>query len=195
MFRVDCQACHDSLRRKIIISVLRSWFLLLFGHGRRISCVLACGSEGNGCVALRPNEVAVHEKLVFRLIKLSVSTCEAVLWEEFDKLPTLAKAFANVNVKAAALAESCVGFLVADTSLWCLGGNTVVTYAEKAKNVWKLMAKVELHEHKVKASGPRPFAHLKAKAFVNVVKDRTMWLQSIDAVQADFVSTTVVFLA
>ena len=40
----------------------------------------------------------------------------------------------------------------------------------------KLM-KNELQEHKVKASGP--FAHLKAKAFVNVVKDLTMWLQSI----------------
>ena len=32
------------------------------------------------------------------------------------------------------------------------------------------------------------FAHMKAEAFVNVVKDLTMWLQSIDAVQADFVS-------
>ena len=63
---------------------------------------------------------------------------EAVLWEEFDKLPALAIAFANINVTAAALAEFGVGFLVDDTSLWCLGGNTAVTYAEKAKNVWKL---------------------------------------------------------
>ena len=50
------------------------------------------------------------------------------------------------------------------------------------------MAQVELQEHKVKASGPQPFAHLKAGAFVNVVKGLTMWLQSIDAMQTDFLS-------
>ena len=72
--------------------------------------------------------------------------------------------------------------------MWRLGGNTAVTYAEQSKKSRKFMAKVELDEHKVKAAGPRPFAHLKAKAFVNVVKDLTMWLQSIDAVQADSVS-------
>ena len=62
-----------------------------------------------------------------------------------------------------------------------------MTYAENAKNVWKLM-KNEFQEHKVKSSGPWPFAHLKAKPFVNVVKDLATWLLSIDAVQADFVS-------
>ena len=85
------------------------------------------------CQLVAQNEVVVHEKLVFRLTKLRVSTCEAVLWEEFDKLPALADAFANINVTAAALAESGVGFLVADTSLWSLGGNPAVTYAEKAQ--------------------------------------------------------------
>ena len=68
-----------------------------------------------------------------RLTKLSLSTCEAVLWEEFDKLPVLAKAFANINVTAIALAESGVGFLVAHTSLWRLGGDNAVAYAELAK--------------------------------------------------------------
>ena len=84
-------------------------------------------------IAERSNEVVVHEKLLGRLTKLRVSTCEAVLWEEFDKLPALTKAFANVKVTAIALAESGVGFLVADTFLWRLGGNTAVTYAEQAK--------------------------------------------------------------
>ena len=36
--------------------------------------------------------------------------------------------------------------------------------------------------------GPRPFAHFKAEAIVDGVMDLTMWLQSIGAVQADFVS-------
>ena len=53
-------------------------------------------------VAERSHEVVVHEKLVCRLTKLRVSTCETVLWKEFDKLPALAKAFANINVTAIA---------------------------------------------------------------------------------------------
>ena len=69
---------------------------------------------------VHPHETIVHEKLVCRLTKLRVSTCEAVLWEGFDKLPVLA--------------ESGVGFLVADTSLWRLGGSAAVAYAEQAKN-------------------------------------------------------------
>ena len=59
--------------------------------------------------------------------------------EEFDKLRALAKAITNINVTAIALTESGVGFLVADTSLWRLGGNTAVTCAEQAKKAWKLM--------------------------------------------------------
>ena len=45
-------------------------------------------------VALRSREVDVHEELVFRLTRLRVSSCEAVLWQEYVKLPVLAKAFA-----------------------------------------------------------------------------------------------------
>ena len=90
--------------------------------------------------ALRSHEGVVHEKLVCRMTKLRLCTCEAVLWEEFDKLPVLAKAFANINVTAMALAESDVGFLVADASLWRLGGDTAVAYAEQAENEFKFMA-------------------------------------------------------
>ena len=61
----------------------------------------------------------------------------------------LAMAFAIINVTAMALAESGVGFLVADTSLWRLGGDTAVAYAEQAENAWKFMAKQELNQHKV----------------------------------------------
>ena len=71
-------------------------------------CVVACGLYKAMTVSLCPHEVVVHEKLVFRLTKLRVSTCEAVLWEEIDKLPGLAKAFANIDVTAAVLAESSV---------------------------------------------------------------------------------------
>ena len=35
--------------------------------------------------------------------------CCVVLWEEFDKLAALAKAFANINVTAEALALNCFG--------------------------------------------------------------------------------------
>ena len=121
------------------------------------------------------HETIVHEKLVCRLTKLRVSTCEAVLWEGFDKLPVLA--------------ESGVGFLVADTSLWRLGGSAAVAYAEQAKNAWKIASRLELHELTVTTVEPRPFANLKAKAFVDVVKDLTSWLQNVDPIQADFVST------
>ena len=75
--------------------------------------------------ALSSHEGVVHEKLVCRLTKLRLSTCEAVLWEEFDKLPVF-------HVTAIALAESGVGFLVADTSLWRLGGDTAVADAAKS---------------------------------------------------------------
>ena len=85
--------------------------------------------------ALSSHEGVVHEKLVCRLTKLRLSTCEAVLWEEFDKLPALAEAFADVSVAAIALAESGVGFLVADTSLWRLGGNIALTFAEQTKSL------------------------------------------------------------
>ena len=43
--------------------------------------------------AVQSQESIVHEKLVCRLTKLRVSTCEAVLWEKFDKLTVLAKTF------------------------------------------------------------------------------------------------------
>ena len=62
-------------------------------------------------VALCSHEVVVHEKLVFRLTKLRVSSCEAVLWEVFDTLPALARAFANINVTAAALGSWWMTFL------------------------------------------------------------------------------------
>ena len=52
------------------------------------------------------------------------------------------------------------------------------------------MAKQEQKEQNVvKAVGPRPFATLKATAFVDVVKDLTSCLQKIDPVGADFVLT------
>ena len=45
---------------------------------------------------------------------------------------------------------------MADTSLWCLGGNTAITFAEKDKNVWKLMALIEFHEHRQILSEQQP---------------------------------------
>ena len=59
------------------------------------------------------HETFVHEKLVGRQTNLRVSTCETVLWEEFDKILVLAKAFAKINISAKALAGSGV---------WVLGG-------------------------------------------------------------------------
>ena len=58
----------------------------------------------------------------------------------------LAKAFTNINVTAKALDESGVGFLVAATSLWRLGGSAAVAYAEQAKNSSKIASRQELHE-------------------------------------------------
>ena len=113
----------------------------------------------------------MHEKLACRLTKLRRSTCEAVLWEEFDKLSLLAKASANINVTAVALAESGVGFLVADTSLWRLGGDTALAYAEQAKNAWKCMAKQELNQHKVVRSCWTP-------AFLQPRKQKCLWMWS-----------------
>ena len=98
--------------------------------------------------------------------------------------------FANINVTAEALAESSVWFLLADTSLWRLGGSAAVAYSEQAKNAWRIASRQAPHELKVKTVEPRPFANLKAKALVDVVEDITLWLQKVDPVQADFVSTS-----
>ena len=132
VFRAECHACHGSLGAKTICSWFRLCCCCLVTHVTSLACQFRPNTMS---VALRSHEVVVHEKLVFRLTKLRVSNCEAVLWEEFDKLSALAKAFANMNVTAAALAESGVRFLVADNSLWRLGDNTAVTNAEQAENV------------------------------------------------------------
>ena len=81
------------------------------------------------------------------------------------------------------------GFLVADNSLWRLGGSAAVAYAEQAKAAWQIASRQDLHELKVKAVVSRFFANLNAKAFVDVVKDLTSLLQNVKPVQAEFVST------
>ena len=73
-----------------------------------------------------------HAQLVSRLFKLRDAAWEAVLWGNEKQIVSLAKTFSNIVPTGAALAETGVGHLLADESLWSRGGELAVTFADKA---------------------------------------------------------------
>ena len=84
-------------------------------------------------IAFRLHVVVVHEKLDVSLDQVEgIYFAKLFCGKSSMNSRRWPKAYANINVTAAALAEPGVEFLVADTSLWRLVSNIAVTYAEKA---------------------------------------------------------------
>ena len=85
----------------------------------------------------------VHNKLVSRLARFRDAACEAVLWNEPEKLSGIAKALANVRPTKQAIVETGFWHLLSDTSLWQKGGESAMVFAEKALRDWKAAIKCQ----------------------------------------------------
>ena len=85
----------------------------------------------------KTHEEVTHEKLVTRLARLRDAASEAVLWEDHAKLVQVAKAFTCITPTKRAIAETGVGHLLADKTVWAKGGDVAVSFAKKALTDWK----------------------------------------------------------
>ena len=82
-------------------------------------------TQTRGCCDMvegKTHEEEVHEKLVTRLARLRTAASEAVLWEDHAKLVLVAKAFTCLTLTKRAVAETGVGHLQADKTVWAKGG-------------------------------------------------------------------------
>ena len=78
-----------------------------------------------------------HALLVSRIARLRDQAWEAVVFGEFTKLDNIARALSKIKPTGAALAETGAGHLMADKSLWNMGGNLAAVYAKTATQKWK----------------------------------------------------------
>ena len=75
----------------------------------------------------KTHEEVAHEKLVTRLARLRDAASEAVLWEDHAKLVQVAKAFTSITPTKRANAETGVGHLLADKTVWAKGGDAAMS--------------------------------------------------------------------
>ena len=133
----------------------------------------------------KTHEEVAHEKLVTRLARLRGAASEAVLWEDHAKLVQVAKAFTSITPTKRAVAETCVGHLLADKTVWAEGGDAAVSFAKKALTDWKEKVKHTYYDRRSTAAGRRPLTAMKAKVYMNYVNDFVDWLKTVDEVPAD----------
>ena len=133
----------------------------------------------------KPHEEVAHEKLVTRLARLRNAASEAVLWEDHAKLVQVAKAFTCVTPTKRAIAETGVGHLLADKTVWVKGGDAAVSFAKKALTDWKEKVKHTFCDRQLTAAGRRPLVAMKAKMYMDYVNDFVDWLKTVDEVPAD----------
>ena len=137
----------------------------------------------------RSNDRNPHDRLVLRLERLRDAACEAVLWEDTNKIAWVAKSFANIVPTREALLSTGVGHLLTDKHIWQMGGELAVIHANKAVEAYKAAAKVSLDSRGSSAKPvPNGLANLPAKSFMALVKDLEAWLLKVDATPADTVS-------
>ena len=133
----------------------------------------------------KTHEEVVHEKLVTRLARLRDAASESVLWEDHAKLVQVAKAFTSITPTKRAIAETGVGHLLADKTVWAKGGDAAVSFAKKALTDWKEKVKHTHYARRSTAAGRRPLTAMKAKVYMDYVSDFVDWLQTVDEVPAD----------
>ena len=126
-----------------------------------------------------------HEKLVTRLARLRDAASEAFLWEDHAKLVQVAKAFTNITPTKRAIAETGVGHLLADKTVWAKGGDAAVSFAKKALTDWKEKVKHTYYDRRSTTAGRRPLTAMKAKVYMDYVNDFVDWLKTVDEVPAD----------
>ena len=121
----------------------------------------------------RTHEEVAHEKLVTRLARLRDAASEAVLWEDHAKLVQVAKAFTSKTPTKRAIAETGVGNLLADKTVWAKGGDAAVSFAKKALTDWKEKVKHTFYDRRSTTAGRRPFTAMKAKVYI--ITSMTSW--------------------
>ena len=119
----------------------------------------------------RIHEEVAHEKLVPRLAELRDAASEAVLWEDHAKLVQVAKAFTSITATKRAIAETGVGHLLANNTVWAKGGDAAVSFAKKALTDWKEKVKHTYYDRRSTTAGRRPLTAMKAKVYMNYVND------------------------
>ena len=133
----------------------------------------------------KTHEEVAHEKLVTRLARLRDAASEAVLWEDHAKLVLVAKAFTSMTPTKRAIAETGVGHLLVNKTVWAKGGDAAVSFAKKALADWKEKVKQTYYDRRSTAAGRRPLTAMKAKVYMDYVNDFVDWLKTVDEVPAD----------
>ncbi|CAK0818488.1 unnamed protein product [Prorocentrum cordatum] len=127
-----------------------------------------------------------RDKLVARLARLREAAPEAVMWENGDRLPQIAKALSCIAPTKSAIAKSGVGHLLADETVWARGGDVAVTFAsiaQRAATSLRPSPHVQCDRSSAVA-GRRPVAAMKADQCMDYAVDFADWLM-IDEVLAD----------
>ena len=133
----------------------------------------------------KTHEEVAHEKLVTRLARLRDAASEAVLWVDHAKHVQVAKAFTSITPTKRAIAETGVGHLLANNTVWAKGGDAAVSFAKEALTDWKEKVKHTYNDRRSAAAGRRPLTAMKAKMYMNHVNDFVDWLKTVDEVLAD----------
>ena len=95
------------------------------------------------------------------------------------------KAFTSITPTKRAVAETGVGHLLADKTVWAKGGDAAESFAKKALTDWKEKVKHTYYDRRSTAAGRRPLSVMKAKVHMNYVNDFVDWLKTVDEVPAD----------
>ena len=127
-----------------------------------------------------------HTKLATRLLRLRDAACEAILWDETEKLSAIAKSFSNITPTKEVIAETGVGHLLSDKTLWRKGGAHAEMFAERALREWKQVSRSQaLPAHTNARIADKPLADMKADSYLECVNRMDDWIKSVDQVAPD----------
>ena len=133
----------------------------------------------------KTHEEITHEKLVTRLSRLRNAASEAVLWDDRDKLVHVAKAFTCLTPTKRAIAETGVGHLLANKTVWVKGGDVALSLAKKALTDWKEKVKHTVCDRQLTVTGRRTLVTMNARLYMDYVNDLVDWLKTGDEVPVD----------
>ena len=133
----------------------------------------------------KTHEEITHEKLVTRLSRLRNAASEAVLWDDRDKFVQVAEAFTCLTPTKRAVAETGVGHLLADKTVWVKGGDVALSLAKKALTDWKEKVKHTICDRQLTVAGRRPLVTMNARLYMDYVNDLVNWLKKVDEIPVD----------